>query len=181
MLLHYFRNKENKDKKLAELLFIETIENIQNIQNNIIKKKQNNFNISFEISCILFNCIFFALKEDSNNKFTNINQELMNLFINDLDYSFRAIGISDIKIGKTVKLYVKKYYFRLSELDNIFSDFDNNYDIFSKYLAKYKIFENKENLIEINSFFNDLKILIKRCHSFNKNTDKLNLYTGLFK
>ena len=47
----------------------------------------------------------------------NINQILIDLLIADLDYSLREQGIGDMSIGKYVKKYVKKFYYRLSIID----------------------------------------------------------------
>ena len=84
---------------------------------------------TFEIISILLSMIFFSLKNKSKNE-KKFNQELMNIFIKDLDYSLRQLGISDIKIGKYVKHYIKKFYFRSSQLDRIFSK-DNKNDFIS--------------------------------------------------
>ena len=64
----------------------------------------------------------------------------MDYFIRDIDHSLRLSGIGDMSIGKYVKRYVKKFYFRVSELENFFSrkeDFNNNE--FNEYLIKYNI------------------------------------------
>ena len=42
-----------------------------------------------------------------------INENIISLFILDLDESLRSKGIGDMSIGKYVKSYVKKFYFRL--------------------------------------------------------------------
>ena len=67
----------------------------------------------------------------------------MNLFIKDLDHSLRLSGIGDMSIGKHVKLYLKKFYFRISILEKIFINKD--FKEFEKYLIKYALI-NKKNL-----------------------------------
>ena len=82
-------------------------------------------NSSFEITTIILFCIFNGYKKDRVNftiKNTNLNQELMNFFINDLDHSLALSGIGDMSIGKYVKTYVKKFYFRLNKLEKIFNN-----------------------------------------------------------
>ena len=49
-----------------------------------------------------------------------VNEELIKNLVNDLDKSLRDAGISDMSIGKYVKKYVKKFYYRLKILDQIF-------------------------------------------------------------
>ena len=66
--------------------------------------------------------------------------------VNDLDTSLRDIGISDMSIGKYVKKYVKKFYYRLKILDPIFENDDN--EEFYNYLNSLE-FVNKINLKEL--------------------------------
>ena len=74
------------------------------------------------------------------NSKQKVNDELMSNFINDLDKSFREVGIGDMSIGKYVKKYVKKFYHRLKILDSILkkndekllSDFLNNLNFVKK-------------------------------------------------
>ena len=66
--------------------------------------------------------------------------------VNDLDSSLRDIGISDMSIGKYVKKYVKKFYYRLKILDPIFENDDN--EEFYNYLNSLE-FVNKNNLKEL--------------------------------
>ena len=66
--------------------------------------------------------------------------------VNDLDTSLRDIGISDMSIGKYVKKYVKKFYYRLKILDLIFKNDDN--EEFYNYLNSLE-FVNKNNLKEL--------------------------------
>ena len=62
------------------------------------------------------------LLQNNRNKYLVINDKLVSLFIEDLDESLREKGIGDMSIGKYVKSYVKKFYFRLGKfpIDNIF-------------------------------------------------------------
>ena len=50
----------------------------------------------------------------------------MNLFTSDLDYSFRLYGIGDMNIGKNVKFYLKKFYFRVSTYEKIFDNYNRS-------------------------------------------------------
>ena len=73
----------------------------------------------------------------------------MDLYIFDIDKSLRDLGIGDNSIGKYVKLYVKKFYYRIFKLEKIFTS--NNYEKFEKYI---------EN-IKIHNQLNDIKYLSK--------------------
>ena len=65
-----------------------------------------------------------------------VNEELMKNLVNDLDKSLRDIGISDMSIGKYVKKYVKKFYYRLKILDPIFEE--DNYEQIHSYLKSFE-------------------------------------------
>lgn len=126
MLLHYFYKKENKEKNYVNDIYSKNIKlSIRFIQSsNYILKKD--FQTSFEIFSLF---LIFHLKNFKDFKIKNykkINEELINLFVNDLDYSFREIGIGDMKIGKYVKTFIKKFYFRLSAMEEILNTKDLN-------------------------------------------------------
>ena len=126
MLLHYFYKKENKEKNYVNDIYSKNIKlSIRFIQSsNYILKKD--FQTSFEIFSLF---LIFHLKNFKDFKIKNykkINEELINLFVKDLDYSFREIGIGDMKIGKYVKTFVKKFYFRLSAMEEILNTKDLN-------------------------------------------------------
>ena len=89
---------------------------------------------------------------------------MINTFVDDLDDSLRSKGIGDMSIGKYVKSYVKKFYFRLSKFPKEFSKIDIN--IFSNYLDDLNFVKKEKNLIVANKFFNIFKDLRK---SFKKN------------
>ena len=124
MLLHYFYKKENKEKNYVNDIYSKNIKlSIRFIQSsNYILKKD--FQTSFEIFSLF---LIFHLKNFKDFKIKNykkINEELINLFVKDLDYSFREIGIGDMKIGKYVKTFIKKFYFRLSAMEEILNTKD---------------------------------------------------------
>ena len=76
----------------------------------------------------------------------------MSLFISDLDESLREKGIGDMSIGKYVKSYVKKFYFRISKFPN-----DNNLyknQTFIEYLKITDLIKN-DDYINVSRRFND--------------------------
>ena len=106
MILHYFKNKENKDKKIANFLYLKTINSFKKIINYNLFNKVKGFNVTFEINSILLITIFIGSKRKINKDWININQELLKIFIKDLDHSMQLLGILDINIGKYVKFYI---------------------------------------------------------------------------
>ena len=88
----------------------------------------------------------------------SINEELMKNLVNDLDKSLRDLGIGDMSIGKYVKSYVKKFYYRLKILDPIFEK--DNLEEFLSYINSLK-FVNKNNsnefVNELSEFFQQIK------------------------
>ena len=108
---------------------------------------------------ILLFTIFFACKKRSKDK--HINQYLMNLYILDLDRSLRELGIGDMSIGKYVKSYVKKFYYRIAKLEIIFNK--NNYNEFDKYINKINIQNNSDNQKYLSKYlFNVVNDLLKK-------------------
>ena len=116
MILQYFKKKENKEQSIAKEQYKKILfeSNIFLKSNNFFKVK--NYKTSFEIvSIFLIMFIRINLLKDNKKKFIKVNDELISLFISDLDESLREKGIGDMSIGKYVKSYVKKFYFRISK------------------------------------------------------------------
>ncbi len=151
MILHYFKKKENIEKEIA-----------LNIYKNILTKskfylKNNNFfinkdyNTSFEVISL---SLIIKISININNNIKNyrkINEELIKLFISDLDDSLREKGIGDMSIGKYVKSYVKKFYFRLTKFP--ISEKAINPDTIRAYFEKFKIINLGEERNASKSFY----------------------------
>ena len=77
---------------------------------------------------------------------------MVSLFIADLDESLREKGIGDMSIGKYVKSYVKKFYFRISK----FPDDNNLYknEFFLEYLKITDLIKN-DDYVNVSRKFND--------------------------
>ena len=161
-------------------IYLETIKSVKKITKKLYLTEKLNFNHTFEITSLLLFCIFFGSKTSSkfNKNDINNNQILMDYFIRDIDHSLRLGGIGDMSIGKYVKTYVKRFYFRVSELENFFSKregFNNNK--FNEYLLKYNIVFNNSKINYNDNLIKDLKSLIKRSQNLKINQ---NLYKDLF-
>ncbi len=163
-----------------KIIYLETIKSVKRITKKLYLTENLNFNHTFEITTLLLFCIFFGSKTSSefNKNDINNNQVLMDYFIRDIDHSLRLSGIGDMSIGKYVKTYVKKFYFRISELEKLFSQ-KEGFDInkFNEYLIKYNIIFNPSETNFNNNLINDLKNLIKRSQNQKVNQ---NLYKDLF-
>ncbi len=156
MILQYFKKKENEYKNKADKIYL----NILNKSKLLLNKKyfnETNFSISFElISVLLIFYLHFLKDQKSISK--KINEELVKNLVNDLDKSLRDIGISDISIGKYVKKYVKKFYYRLKILDPIFENYNNKE--FLNYLNTLE-FINKNNSNELVDQLSEFFLQIK--------------------
>jgi len=153
MFLQYFKIKRNNYKKQTLSIYQEIVNHSNHFIKNSLNDKNYNFDEVFEIFSIV---TFFYLKKlkDKNTQTNNeISQRIIDNFINDLDQNFREKGIGDMSIGKYVKKYVKKFYYRLKILDKVLK---GNEDInFVNYVQKFGI-SNYGNIKKINE---DLKIL----------------------
>ena len=153
MILQYFKKKENKEQIIA----IEQYKKILAESNLFLNKynffKIKNYKISFEIvSIFLIMFIRINLLENNRKLYLKVNDELLSLFISDLDESLREKGIGDMSIGKYVKSYVKKFYFRLSK----FPDDNNLYknESFIEYLKIIDLIKN-DDYVNVSRKFND--------------------------
>ena len=92
------------------------------------------------------------LLEYNRKIYVKVNDELLSLFISDLDESLREKGIGDMSIGKYVKSYVKKFYFRISK----FPDDNNLYknETFIEYLKITDLIKN-DDYVNVSRKFND--------------------------
>ena len=157
MILQYFKKKENEYKKMSDKIYL----NALNTCKSLLDKKyfnEINFGTSFELISILliFNLKFLKDKDIDSKK--RINEELMKNFVNDLDKSLRDEGISDMSIGKYVKKYVKKFYYRLKILDPIFGN--DNYEGLFNYVNSLKPVNKKnssELVNELSEFLRQIK------------------------
>ena len=157
MFLQYFKKKENEYKIKSDKIYL----NILNKSKSLLNKKyfnEINFNTSFELISILLIYYLNLLKNKDLTSNKIINEELIKNLVNDLDKSLRDVGISDISIGKYVKKYVKKFYYRLKILDLIFEN-NNNQELLN-YLNTLE-FVNKNNSNELfnllSKFFMEIK------------------------
>ena len=86
-------------------------------------KISNNFDGRLEILSLNLILILWSLKK--NNE-VNLSQELMDIFFQDLDNSLRELGVSDLSVGKKIKILAENFFGRL-----------NSYTLgFEKYLTK---------------------------------------------
>ena len=161
MILQYFKKKENEYKLKSDKIYL----NILTQSKSLLNKKYFNeidFSVSFELISIL---LIYHLKFFNNkNKIAKkcINEELMKNLVNDLDKSLRDVGIGDMSIGKYVKNYVKKFYYRLKILDPIFEK--DNFEEFLIYINSLK-FVNKSNS---NELVNELSVFFLQIKNDNE-------------
>ena len=157
MFLKYFNLKKNNLNNLSLSLYQEIV----NHSNNFIKNNNNdenvNFNDVFEIFSIVIIFYLKKLKDKNTPDCKVISQEIIDSFIRDLDQHFREQGIGDMSIGKYVKKYVKKFYYRLKILDVIF---EKNKELhLNEYLNKIDILP-RENIHQITSDLTELYNII---------------------
>jgi len=159
MFFKYFNLKKNNLNDQS-LTFYKEIVNHSNIFiKNQISDENLNFNDVFEIFTIVTIFYLKKLKDKNTPDSKIISQEIIDSFVRDLDQHFREQGIGDMSIGKYVKKYVKKFYYRLKILDAVF---ENNKELdINEYLYKIDTLP-KENIDQISSNLKELynRILI---------------------
>ena len=153
MILQYLKKKENKEQIIAIEQYKKILaeSNLFLNENNFFKIK--NYKISFEIvSIFLIMFIRINLLENNRKLYLKVNDELLALFVTDLDESLREKGIGDMSIGKYVKSYVKKFYFRIRKFPD-----DNNLhknESFIEYLKLIDLIKN-DDYVKVSRKFND--------------------------
>ena len=153
MILQYFNKKENKDQTIAtdQYKIILTESNLFLNENNFFKVK--NYKTSFEIVSIFL--IMFLRKnllENNRELYLKVNDKLVSMFISDIDESLREKGIGDISIGKYVKSYVKKFYFRITKFPKDNNVFKN--ETFIEYLKIIDLIKN-DDYVNVSRKFQD--------------------------
>ena len=153
MILQYLKKKENKEQIIATNQYKKILSESSTFLKNNNFFKVKDYKTSFEIvSIFLIMFIRINLLENDKKKFLKVNENLISLFILDLDESLREKGIGDMSIGKYVKSYVKKFYFRISK----FPDNNNLYknESFMQYLKITDLVKNHD-YINVSRKFND--------------------------
>ena len=144
MILHYFYKKEIIEDKIAKNVYKNILKRSNVIINSNDLFENKDYNSSFEIVSIL---LIIYIKNNINFKYQNykkINDALISIFISDLDESLRQNGIGDMSIGKYVKKYVKKFYYRLKKFPK---DINNNKkQSFVEYLQLFNLIRKNEIL-----------------------------------
>ena len=158
MILHYFKKKENTEEIIANKLY----KDILYKSNKLLKDngffKNKNYNTSFEIVSF-FLIIHIKLNIEYNVKnYKIINESLIKIFISDLDESLRTLGIGDMSIGKYVKSYVKKFYYRLSKFPKKISNI--SYDNLDDYLTNFSYIISTKKNDAVLVFFNTYKKIL---------------------
>ena len=139
MILHYFKKKENNLEKLSQNTYNSILLKSKLIINNPKLSINKNYNSSFEIVSIFLIMHIKLNIEYKIKDYKIINEYLVSVLISDLDESLRTKGIGDMSIGKYVKKYVKKFYFRLN---NFPTNIDlKNLDLFVNYLKMFDFIE----------------------------------------
>ena len=153
MILQYLKKKENKEQIIAVAQYKKILSESNNFLNDNDFFKIKNFKTSFEIvSIFLIMFIRKNLLEDNRKSFLKVNEQLMSLFISDLDESLRENGIGDMSIGKYVKNYVKKFYFRVTKFPNDNNLYNNQ--SFIDYIKTIDLIKN-EDYVNVSRKFND--------------------------
>ena len=162
MFLKYFNLKKNNLNNQSSSFYKEIVNHSNNLIKNDINDENVNFNDVFEIFSIIIIFYLKKLKDKNTSDSKIISQEIVDSFVSDLDQHFREQGIGDMSIGKYVKKYVKKFYYRLKILDAVFKK-NKELDL-NEYLNKIDTLP-KENIDKISS---NLKELYNRISLENK-------------
>ena len=159
MILQYFKKKENTEKKIAQKYYVNILNKVQHLikENSFFIEK--NYNTSFEMTSLFVIILIKKNISEKNNKYKLINDYIISTFIDDLDESLRRLGIGDMSIGKYVKSYVKKFYFRIKNFPQ-YDDLQNT-KIIEDYLKIIKIVKDDQYSSASNIIVEEIKNITK--------------------
>ena len=159
MFLKYFNLKKNNLNNESFSLYQEIVNHSNNFIKNNLNQRNLNFNEVFEIFSVVIIFYLKKLKDKNNSECKILSQAIIDNFVKDLDQHFREQGIGDMSIGKYVKSYVKKFYFRIKE----FPKYNENIrsDIFENYIKLLDISQNNQISDFSTKLSNKYKELIK--------------------
>ena len=160
--------------------------NIENLENKIyykiIKISRNpfffdtcnvidDFEGRFEILVINFSIILWIIKKKEENEI--LSQKLIDIFFEDMDASLRELGVSDLSVGKKIKVLAENFYGRLS---NYTQSFDKISSLGNIELLKKSIRKNIATKSNPNKSFNAEKVsnyFCKVIKKFDKKFEKI--------
>ena len=159
-MLQYFKIKEDKEQLIAKEQYKKIL-----FESKIFLKDNNFFKVkdyktSFEVvSIFLIMFIRINLLNPNKKKYMKVNDQLVSLFIADLDESLREKGIGDMSIGKYVKSYVKKFYFRINKFPTENNIYKNEF--FIEYLKITNLIESDDYIYVSRKFDDKFRDFIK--------------------
>ena len=158
MFFKYFNLKKNNLNNQSLTFYKEIVNHSNNLIKNNNSDENVNFNDVFEIFSIVTIFYLKKLKDKNTPESKIISQEIIDSFVRDLDQNFREQGIGDMSIGKYVKKYVKKFYYRLKILDPIFEN-DNYEELLNHVNSLESINKNNSNELvnQLFKFFMQIK------------------------
>ena len=83
-------------------------------------KIPDNFEGRLEI--LTFNLALILWSFKKNNKMSILSQELCDIFFQDLDNSLRELGVSDLSVGKKIKILAENFFGRLVSYTDAFEE-----------------------------------------------------------
>lgn len=89
-----------------------------------VLKIQNDFYGRLELLIFNLSLIMWSLRRFNDLKI--LSQELCDIFFQDLDNSLRELGVSDLSVGRKIKVLAENYFGRLVAYTDSFDAFKKN-------------------------------------------------------
>lgn len=125
----FWKKTDSTNKEIAVKLYSTCVDAARNPDNYTKFGLRDEIFGRFEALSIYLFVILRRLKEDNTEIASSVSQEMVNLFVADMDHSLRNARLSEKKIDKNFKRFVEGFYGRLLAYDQAVDDNKLNYAI----------------------------------------------------
>lgn len=113
----FWKKTDSTNKEIAVKLYSSCVEAARNPDNYIKFGLRDEIFGRFEALSIYLFVVLRRLKEDKTDIALSVSQEMVDLFVADMDHSLRNARLSEKKIDKNFKRFVEGFYGRLLAYD----------------------------------------------------------------
>lgn len=142
---------KKKKKNIALIIYTKIAEQSRKAYFYNELEVPNSFEGRLEILTFNLALILWSLKKYQN--MSKLSQELCDIFFQDLDNSLRELGVSDLSVGKKIKILAENFFGRLISYTEAFEDCINSTNTSKVEKVLKKNIKNLKTTKSFNIFF----------------------------